>query len=423
MACTPIGDAETIQGLNTLLMVPPGAECTAVPEEVDDSATYKMEGSDEAWGSGDNEAEGGDPSDATKELLNGEDGVLVIQPEPCDEPAAVAAARVDIDGASPAEMPEEPTSVNPAPRDSSDKPYICVQCGRGFNSYPCLLRHVRDHGGERRYHCDVCGKRFTQSGTLKAHRRSHTGERPYVCGECGKTFITSSHLKRHRRTHGSKGLGYAVLNFLMVKWLSVMINIMFPLYPTPVLALGGSLSFSDVHDPYDSGPSYALTDPDQEGFEDRDAATMEGGGETASATVDASSPSPGDWEVDEALEQAGPSGDQWDAASMAEPGSDGLKCTHVCWHCGKLLSNRKSLTRHLKTHSGERPHRCDDCGMRFSYTSSLKRHRLTHSGKKPYRCKECGKGYTRNYLFQRPSICRAQLCLRASSYSWVTFYL
>ncbi|NXB78577.1 ZSC29 protein, partial [Donacobius atricapilla] len=51
-----------------------------------------------------------------------------------------------------------------------------------------LLLHQRIHTEERPFHCLDGGKGFMHNSHLTTHRRIHTGERPYVCPQCGKSF-------------------------------------------------------------------------------------------------------------------------------------------------------------------------------------------------------------------------------------------
>ena len=79
-------------------------------------------------------------------------------------------------------------------KHSTIKPYVCEQCGKGFNwlgSFQvrfivtvliqkflnkCLLQdHMDMHNGVKKYSCDFCQKSFNKRNTLNNHKRLHTG--------------------------------------------------------------------------------------------------------------------------------------------------------------------------------------------------------------------------------------------------------
>nr|CAD7576708.1 unnamed protein product [Timema californicum] len=64
-----------------------------------------------------------------------------------------------------------------------------------------------------------------------------------------------------------------------------------------------------------------------------------------------------------------------------------------CQFCERKFATRQRLKKHVRTHSGERPHLCEVCCRGFSSKSHLERHKLTHTEENRFYCNYC------NYSF------------------------
>lgn len=67
---------------------------------------------------------------------------------------------------------------------------------------------------------------------------------------------------------------------------------------------------------------------------------------------------------------------------------------HMCNYCNYTSSKRYLLSRHMKSHSEERPHKCSVCERGFKTLASLQNHVNTHTGTKPHGCKFCPAAFT-----------------------------
>lgn len=106
--------------------------------------------------------------------------------------------------------------------------------------------------------------------------------------------------------------------------------------------------------------------------------------------------------------------------ATAPPAQKRLNCCYPGCQF-KTAYGMKDMERHLKIHTGDKPHKCEICGKCFSRKDKLKTHTRCHTGLKPYKCKECAYAaadssslnkHLRIHSDERPFKC--QLCPYAS---------
>ncbi|XP_043851959.1 zinc finger protein 446 isoform X2 [Dromiciops gliroides] len=100
------------------------------------------------------------------------------------------------------EEPTEPRDPRAKARAGpGEKPYRCSECGKGFRELATLRNHRRSHTGEKSYQCQECGKCFNWKSQLVIHKKAHLGEKQHTCVECGESFDWKSQLVIHKKAH------------------------------------------------------------------------------------------------------------------------------------------------------------------------------------------------------------------------------
>ena len=84
------------------------------------------------------------------------------------------------------------------------KKYNCEKCSQDFFSRPALLNHSNNkHNMTGLHTCNICQKDCHNKYSLEEHMGKHTGERKYGCrkADCSKRFRLTSVRMRHEKVH------------------------------------------------------------------------------------------------------------------------------------------------------------------------------------------------------------------------------
>lgn len=79
----------------------------------------------------------------------------------------------------------------------------------------------------------------------------------------------------------------------------------------------------------------------------------------------------------------------------------GTHSPFACDFCRHPFSSYCALKVHMRGHKGTRPFTCPTCGQHFAKNIHLKRHISTHTGIKPHECELCGKHFSRSDHLKR----------------------
>lgn len=92
------------------------------------------------------------------------------------------------------------------PASSIDRVFQCLICSAKFHKNCNLIRHMDVHIANRPTNeCEICGKTVLD---LRVHMRTHSALKPYTCPHCPASFRNSQSMHDHIRRHtdGSKQL-------------------------------------------------------------------------------------------------------------------------------------------------------------------------------------------------------------------------
>ena len=189
------------------------------------------------------------------------------------------------------------------------------------------------------FECTYCSSQFYGLKKIETHVLKHTGEKPYLCMHCdfksAYSFVMYRHLLKRHQIQTPNHPGSASDNLDEIKDSEQQ-----------------DMETSTYSEGQESDSAYTTTKPET-------SETLPNSAVTSQPTYPEGEFDfvfrPSDFELGQVIESAG---------------GGRLKCPH----CKKVMSNRKKMVTHIRTHTGEKPFHCCHCDFKTAYKFVIQTH-------------------------------------------------
>ncbi|XP_012284560.1 zinc finger protein OZF-like [Orussus abietinus] len=248
------------------------------------------------------------------------------------------------------------------------------------------LRERRPRAGKKSHTCEICYIKFDRKSKLTSHMFKHSNSRPHKCAVCSKGFKTSAYLARHMEIHDEPVQLHACS------------LCDFKARTKPYLKIHYIRKHTEDY-------NYSCEQCGKMFKVQSDYTTHMKDHDTESCVCDicgTSYPSKSSLYFHKHYKHKTKIKEfecticrkRFKSQKNLNNHEELHKMKYVCEQCGMEFKFKYGLTKHLRTHSGEKSYLCAICGKTFGCLSSQKIHLLTHVGERPYVCDICGQSFT-----------------------------
>ncbi|XP_072387138.1 uncharacterized protein [Diabrotica undecimpunctata] len=239
------------------------------------------------------------------------------------------------------------------------RPFGCTICKSRFGTSSNLMQHIKYHEAVRSNVCSYCGKGFITKTDLTIHEKQHLNMREYGCNTCNKGFNTHKDLRSHKLVVHTDPI--------LWKYLCDYCNKRFPIK-----------SNYDCHMRRHTGEKKFECDLCNRKFADKCVLQRH---MRSHSNVREFQCSECDKEYkDKRVMQIHMAKQHGIGVGQIKLPSKERK--YICHMCPKAYYAKNKLTRHLYTHTGEKPFFCTICDKKFNDKSYVKQHiKKAHSMK------------------------------------------